>query len=59
MTTDHEDRKRKRHNAGIKAAETKGPEERKREGLMGAWTREHVKNDAENPYSKQNYTISR
>jgi hypothetical protein len=41
--------------AGFKAAETKGPEERRREALMARWTRKHGKNDAENPYSKQNY----
>ena len=39
-------------DAGSKAAETKGPEERKRAALMAAWTRKHGKNDAENPHSK-------
>ena len=52
MTMENEDRKRRRRNAGLKAAETKGPEERKREALMAAWTRKHGKNDAANPYSK-------
>jgi hypothetical protein len=51
-------KKMRRRNAGLKAAETKGPEERKREGLMAAWTRQHGKNDAANPYSKQNYPQS-
>jgi hypothetical protein len=49
MTTDEEDRKRRRRNAGLKAAETKGPEERKRAALMAAWTPKHGKNDAANP----------
>jgi hypothetical protein len=52
MTVEDEDRKRRRRNAGLKAAETKGPEERKREALMAAWTRKHGKNDAANPHSK-------
>jgi hypothetical protein len=43
-----------RRAAGIKAAETKGPEERKRAANMAAWTKKHGKNDATNPYSKQN-----
>jgi hypothetical protein len=47
--------KMRRRNAGLKAAETKGREERKREGLMAAWTRRIGKNDAANPYSKQNW----
>jgi hypothetical protein len=52
MTVENEDRKRRRRNAGLKVAETKGPEERKMEALMAAWTRKHDKNDAANPYSK-------
>ena len=40
--------------AGLLAAETKGPEERNRAALMAAWTRKHGKNDALNPYSKEN-----
>ena len=52
MISEHEDRKRRRRNAGLKAAETKGPEERKRAALMAAWTRKHGKNDAANPHSK-------
>jgi len=51
-------KKMRRRNAGLKAAETKGPEERKRKGLMAAWTRQHGKNDAANPYSKRNYSPS-
>jgi hypothetical protein len=35
--------------AGLKAAETKGPEERSREAHMAAWTRKHGKDDAKNP----------
>jgi hypothetical protein len=49
---DDEDRKRRRRNAGFKAAETKGPEERKRAARMAAWTRKHGKNDATNPHSR-------
>jgi len=41
--------------AGQKAAETKGRIERVREAKMAAWTRTNGKNDALNPYSKQNY----
>jgi hypothetical protein len=41
--------------AGQKAAETKGRIERVREAKMAAWTRKNGKNDAQNPYSKQNY----
>jgi hypothetical protein len=41
--------------AGQKAAETKGRIERVREATMAAWTRKNGKNDALNPYSKQNY----
>lgn len=41
--------------AGQKAAETKGRIERVREAKMAAWTRKNGKNDALNPYSKQNY----
>jgi hypothetical protein len=52
MISDQEDRRRQRRNAGLKAAETKGPEERKRAALMPAWTRKHGKNDAANPHSK-------
>jgi hypothetical protein len=55
MNTHEEARKRRRRNAGLKAAETKGPEERKREALMAAWTRKNGKNDTVNPYSKQNW----
>jgi hypothetical protein len=45
----------KYRQAGLKAAETKGPEERSREAHMAAWTRKHGKDDAKNPWSKQNY----
>jgi hypothetical protein len=41
--------------AGQKAAETKGVIERVREAKVAAWTRKNGKNDALNPYSKQNY----
>jgi hypothetical protein len=41
--------------AGLKASETKGEEGLRRAGLMAAWTRKNGKNDAENPYTKQNY----
>lgn len=55
MNAEDEVRKRRRRNAGLKAAETKGSEERKREALMAAWTRKNGKNDAANPYAKQNW----
>jgi hypothetical protein len=58
MAAEQEELKRRRRNAGIKAAETKGPEERRREALMAAWTRLHGKNHAANPYSKENYSPS-
>jgi hypothetical protein len=41
--------------AGQKAAETKGRIQRVREAKMAAWTRKNGKNDAVNPYSRQNY----
>jgi hypothetical protein len=40
---------------GKKAAATKGRIERVREAKMAAWTRKNGKNDALNPYSKQNW----
>ncbi len=46
--------KRKHRLAGIKSAETKGPDELSRAGKMAAWTKQHGKNDAKNPYSKAN-----
>jgi hypothetical protein len=49
-----DDLKRKHRLAGIKSAETKGPDELSRAGKMAAWTKEHGKNDGENPYSKAN-----
>jgi len=55
MNADDELRMRGRRNAALKAAETKGPEERKREARMAAWTRKNGKNDAVNPYSMQNW----
>jgi hypothetical protein len=55
MDADSEAHKRRRRNAALKAAETKGAEERKREALMAGWTRKNGKNDAANPYSKQNW----
>jgi hypothetical protein len=45
----------KRRQAGLKAAETKGAEERSREAKAAAWTREHGKDDSKNPYSMENY----
>jgi hypothetical protein len=47
--------KQKRSAAGHKAAETKGPVERSRTAYMANWTMKHGKNDAENPFSKENY----
>jgi hypothetical protein len=41
--------------AGRKAVDTKGPVERSRISSMANWTMKHGKNDAENPYSKENY----
>ncbi len=40
---------------GRKAIETKGKIELERAGKMAAWTRQNGKNDAENPYSKENF----
>jgi hypothetical protein len=40
---------------GRKAVATKGKIELERAGKMAAWTRMNGKNDAENPYAKQNY----
>jgi hypothetical protein len=37
---------------------TKGKEEEIRAAAMRAWTIEHGKNDAANPYSRQNYAGS-
>jgi hypothetical protein len=54
MTSDRE-RKLRQRLAGYKAAETKGPEERSREAYMAAWTKKHGKDDAANPYSRQNW----
>jgi hypothetical protein len=45
----------KRKQAGIKAADTKGREERVRAAKMARYTRQHGKNDAANPYSRENY----
>ena len=45
----------KNREAGLKAARTKGPEERTRAALMANWTRKHGKDDARNPYSRENY----
>ena len=56
MNADADVRKKKRADAAKKAAETKGAPERSRESKMANWTRRHGKNDAENPYSKQNYS---
>jgi hypothetical protein len=43
---------------GLQAVATKleqAQDELVREGRMAAWTRKHGKNDAKNPWSKQNY----
>jgi hypothetical protein len=48
------DLERKRREAALKAVDTKGPSERSRAAKMAAWTRKHGKNDAVNPFSKQN-----
>jgi hypothetical protein len=53
MKSENDAVKHRRRNAGLKAAETKGPDERKRAALMAAWTRKHGKNHAANPYSKE------
>jgi hypothetical protein len=50
-----DDKKRKHRDAGLKAAATKGEEERKRAARMAAWTRKNGKNDKANPYSAENY----
>ena len=42
-------------SAGRKAVESKGKIELSRAGKMAAWTKANGKNDAENPFSKQNY----
>jgi len=47
--------KQKRRAAALKAAFTKGPEERSRTAKMANYTMKHGKNDAKNPYSKENY----
>ncbi len=50
-----EQTKRRRRSAALKAALNKGPAERSRESKMALSTMKHGKNDAENPYSKENY----
>lgn len=53
---DEEQKKRhKNRQAGLKSAETKGPEERRRAALMAAWSKKHGKGNPQNPYSKSNY----
>jgi hypothetical protein len=44
----------KHREAGLKAAETKGPEELHRAAKMAAWTRKFGR-DPGNPYSRENY----
>jgi hypothetical protein len=44
----------RRREAALQAADRKGPSERSREAKMAAWTRKHGKNDAANPYSREN-----
>jgi hypothetical protein len=51
---DEQNRESPPNSPGRKAAETKGKIERVREAKMAAWTRKNGKNDAVNPYSKQN-----
>lgn len=41
--------------AARRAAATKGPEERHRAALMAHWTIKYGKNDARNPYSRENW----
>ena len=57
MSSDDQQRNKHRQ-AALKAALTKGLEERRREAKMAAWTRKHGKDDTRNPFSKQNYTLS-
>jgi hypothetical protein len=38
-----------------KAVETKGKDERSRAAHMANWTRQNGKDDAKNPYSRENY----
>ena len=52
------DSRHKHRQAGLKASATKGKEEEIRAAAMRAWTIEHGKNDAANPYSRQNYAGS-
>lgn len=47
-------KKHKQRQAGLKAAETKGAEERSRAAKAAAWTRRHGKDDAANPFSREN-----
>jgi hypothetical protein len=49
-----DERKRKQKEAGRKAVETKGEAELSRAANKAAWTRKHGKNDAQNPYTKEN-----
>jgi hypothetical protein len=46
----------KRQEAGFKAADTKGPEERHREAKMANWSRKYGIGNPDNPFSKENYT---
>ena len=52
------DSRHKHRQAGLKASATKGKEEEIRAAAMRAWTIEHGKNDAANPYSRLNYAGS-
>jgi hypothetical protein len=54
MTT-HDLKKHRQKQAAVKAADTKGQEERSRAARMASYTRKHGKNDAANPYSRENY----
>jgi hypothetical protein len=54
-----DERRRRNQLAGLKAAATKGEEERRRAALMANWTRRHGKDDERNPYTKANYYRSK
>ena len=45
----------KHQEAGFKAADTKGPEERHRAAKMAAWSKKNGIGNPDNPFSKENY----
>jgi len=49
-----DEKKRIQREAGRKAVETKGDAELSRAAKKAAWTRKYGKDDASNPYSKEN-----